>query len=318
MAILQILAAIIYPILIWAALRHLEPRSIALSLLALVALRVALLGPTRLVRYARATWAPIAAAGTVAVVAAGTNSELVLLLGPSLISFALLAAFAVSLAGQPLVERLARVQAPALSVAEVAYCRRVTQVWCAFLLGNGLVALALALRGDLESWAAYTGLGAYALIGLLFAGEYLYRHWRFRRYLGGPFDALLERVFPPRPRWQMSPELIAERVADGRWERELRVPETLACWPGHFESFPLVPGVVQIAWVMALIEERLGRPAAVSSLESLKFRRPLRAGQHVTLELVRAPAARAFAFRLFAGKEVFASGSIVMSGEATS
>jgi len=120
---------------------------------------------------------------------------------------------------------------------------------------------------------------------------------------------------PPRQRAGLAPELLGRRVADGHWERDLRIPETLACWPGHFDSFPLVPGVVQLGWVIALIEEWLGRPAAVAALESLKFRRPLRAGQEVTLHVALDQASQAFAFRFLAGEEVFASGSILVAGE---
>jgi hypothetical protein len=34
-------------------------------------------------------------------------------------------------------------------------------------------------------------------MGTLFAIEFLYRTWRFRRYVGGPLNPLLERLFPP-------------------------------------------------------------------------------------------------------------------------
>src|SRR5262245_21174382 len=132
MALLQILAGIGYPLLIWAALRHLEPRAIALAILGLVGLRALLLGRERLAKYARATWAPVAAVAVVSGSAAAANSARTLLLGPSLVSFALLAVFAGSLRGEPIIERFARVQAPLLSAAEVAYCRRVTLLWCGF------------------------------------------------------------------------------------------------------------------------------------------------------------------------------------------
>ena len=56
-----------------------------------------------------------------------------------------------------------------------------------------------SLAASLEVWTLYTGLVSYLLIGTLFAIEFVYRHWRFRRYLGAPTDALLRRIFPPRP-----------------------------------------------------------------------------------------------------------------------
>jgi uncharacterized membrane protein len=59
-------------------------------------------------------------------------------------------------------------------------------VWCAFFVANGAVAAALALSGRRELWAAYTGVVAYLLMGLLFAGEYLVRR---RKFAAGPEGA---------------------------------------------------------------------------------------------------------------------------------
>lgn len=97
-----------------------------------------------------------------------------------------------------MVERFARLQVPDLPEAEVAYTRSVTRVWCVFFVINGSIALVLALMDDIEAWALFTGLISYLLIGALFAVEYVYRHWKFRRYRGGFADPLLKRVFPPR------------------------------------------------------------------------------------------------------------------------
>jgi uncharacterized membrane protein len=74
----------------------------------------------------------------------------------------------------------------------------VTAVWCAFFVANGAISLELALAGSRASWALYTGVIAYVCLGALFAAEYVYRHWRFRRYVGAPTDTLLRRFFPPR------------------------------------------------------------------------------------------------------------------------
>jgi hypothetical protein len=56
----------------------------------------------------------------------------------------------------------------------------------------------LALSGDLAIWTLYTGIVSYLLLGTLFACEYVYRHWRFRRYVGAPTDVVLKWFFPPR------------------------------------------------------------------------------------------------------------------------
>ena len=74
-----------------------------------------------------------------------------------------------------MIERLARLQEPDLPAAGVAYTRRVTQVWCGFFIVNGSVSLLTALFASDAGWALYNGVISYALMGLLFVGEWLIR-----------------------------------------------------------------------------------------------------------------------------------------------
>jgi len=150
--------------------------------------------------YARALGLPMLAVAGAGVVSLLWNDPLALLATPALASFALLGAFAGSLRGESVVERLARARMVTLCEEEVLYCRRVTVVWCAFFLGNGALALWLALAATRAEWALYTGLVSYLLVGTLYSAEFVYRQWRFRRYLGAPSDALFRRIFPPRLR----------------------------------------------------------------------------------------------------------------------
>jgi uncharacterized membrane protein len=100
-----------------------------------------------------------------------------LLWTPVLINAGLLATFASSLRGTPMVERFARAAGASMSAARIRYCRTVTRVWCAFFVANGAIAAAIAGCGSLEWWALYNGGIAYALMALLFAGELLARRW---------------------------------------------------------------------------------------------------------------------------------------------
>ena len=95
---------------------------------------------------------------------------------PVIVSAVFFAAFFRSLyAPQTIVEKMARIRNPGLGPEGVAYTRKVTKLWCGFMVLNGSLALALALFASTEAWALYTGLIAYALMGLLFAGEWLVR-----------------------------------------------------------------------------------------------------------------------------------------------
>ena len=95
---------------------------------------------------------------------------------PVLVNLMMLAVFGGSLfAGQTVIERLARLQQPDLPEKAVRYTRRVTQVWCVFFIINGTLAALLVRLGRYDWWAVYTGVIAYVLMGILFAGEWLYR-----------------------------------------------------------------------------------------------------------------------------------------------
>jgi uncharacterized membrane protein len=198
-SILQVVLGIAYPVVIFFALARLEPREVGLVVLALAALRLLTARFGAAVAFVKEVWVPAAAVGLVALGTAIWNDPTGLLLAPTLINAALLATFGASLWGErPIVERFARLQVEDLSPAEVRYCRSVTWIWCAFFVANGGTALYLALAGDVQAWTVFTGFVSYVLIGLLFAGEYVYRHWRFRRYLGGVADPILKWCFPPR------------------------------------------------------------------------------------------------------------------------
>lgn len=95
---------------------------------------------------------------------------------PVLVNLMMLAVFGGSLfAGQTVIEKLARLQQPDLPEKAVRYTRRVTQVWCVFFIINGTLAALLVRLGRYDWWAVYTGVIAYVLMGILFAGEWLYR-----------------------------------------------------------------------------------------------------------------------------------------------
>lgn len=199
MRVLRGLLVVGYPLLVYAGLRFLPPRQLALGLAAIFVLRAV----TRWRRPDRETLRSLAipALLLVGVVAAASwwNDARFLLMVPVLVNLALLLAFGRTLVGSgpPLVETFARLQDGDLSPEEVAYCRSVTRVWCVFFLANAAVTLWLALRADTGLWALYTGAVAYLLAGLLFSIEFTVRAVRFRRYQGALVEPLFRRLFPP-------------------------------------------------------------------------------------------------------------------------
>ncbi|MBS7662292.1 hypothetical protein I0D00_10130 [Pseudomonas lalucatii] len=173
--LLLVIAGLAYPFAVYFGIERLPPQAFA-ALLGGLWLGRLLLGEQR----PGSRWMALAALAFCLLL--GLAGEPALLRWyPVLLSALLLGLFGLSLRfGPPLVERLARLREPQLPEVAVGYTRKVTQVWALFFLANGLVAAALTLWAPLAWWTLYNGLIAYALMGLLFAGEWLLRQ-RVRR-----------------------------------------------------------------------------------------------------------------------------------------
>jgi uncharacterized membrane protein len=159
-----------YPALIYFGHGRIPAYLLALLLVLLVWMRRSLAFGVR-----RNAW--IGAGGiALAALALGTDHPLPLKLYPVVVNGGLLAVFALSLRYPPtIVERLARLGYPALSPRAVAYTHRVTAAWSVFFAVNALTALWTAVWASERVWFYYNGVIAYALAGLMFAGEWLVR-----------------------------------------------------------------------------------------------------------------------------------------------
>jgi len=167
-----------YPIMVYLGLRFFEARFVA-PVLVLVALGRWLMSKRAEGAGPQMPQAKIViGASIVLALATGlTNSQIYLEYYPLFMNIAMFALFFGSLLRPPsVVEQIARVSDPDLPERAVAYTRKVTMVWCAFFVFNGSMALSTVLFGDLAIWAFYNGFVSYALMALLFAGEYLLRH----------------------------------------------------------------------------------------------------------------------------------------------
>jgi len=139
------------------------------------------------------------------------------------------------------------------------------------------------------------------------------RRWEFPVALpcnaqGKSTEAMLRELFRrsiPAVRWLEADDTSATA--------ELDIAEDLAIFDGHFPGAPIVPGVAQVDWVMALAPQRLAVPARhrFARLDVLKFQAVIRPGATVRLALAWQPSACALAFRLTSDAGSHASGKIV-------
>lgn len=200
MRVVRGLLAVAYPFLIFAGLRWLEPRWLALLLGITVSLRAMMSWHRPSADELRRLIVPALLMVAVLGLSVISNDARYLLFVPFLMNAALLVAFGRSLrTGPPLVETFARMRERKISDAHVRYCRSVTFVWCVFFVANGAVCLWLAIEADLWMWALYTGFISYMLMGLLFSAEFVVRSWRFQSFQGTLVEPLFRRLFPQGP-----------------------------------------------------------------------------------------------------------------------
>lgn len=133
------------------------------------------------------------------------------------------------------------------------------------------------------------------------------RYWRFVDALPcnaqGKLDRrLINRLFTDlddakAPRW------LGEHCPDPlSCVLTLEVPERLVYLEGHFEEYPLVPGVVMIQWAIQFANMNFGESREFQGIERLKFQRVLRPGVRFTLHLTNRDDGVAFAIDSHEGR----------------
>jgi uncharacterized membrane protein len=191
--------AVAYPVLVHLAVLWPRPW---LEWLALAALSALVLYPAL---RARRPWAWVVLAACL--VASGLivhwqGARWILLVPPIAIPLSLLIVFASSLrpGQQPLVTRFALMARGSLPPELITYTRQVTILWVVVLAGLTLSAILLTLFAAREVWSLATNFVHYLVIGAVFAGEYLFRRWRFRHLEHPGFFAYLRQLKPVRLR----------------------------------------------------------------------------------------------------------------------
>lgn len=114
------------------------------------------------------------------------------------------------------------------------------------------------------------------------------RRWRLLRQL--PFNsqgklpqAQVESLLQaPRPK---VPEIVSQGQEGDEWHLQLTVPVDLAFFSGHFPTAPVLPGVVQVDWALALGQQALPLPPRFAGMEVLKFQQLVRPGEPLALTL---------------------------------
>ncbi|MFL9923328.1 AMP-binding protein [Herbaspirillum lusitanum] len=91
----------------------------------------------------------------------------------------------------------------------------------------------------------------------------------------------------------------------------LQIPPDLLYFEGHFPQAPILPGVVQVNWALALGRSFFTLPPRFLAIQALKFQRVVVPGAEVTLDLQHDAAKHALVFRLHSEAGQHASGRVL-------
>jgi 3-hydroxymyristoyl/3-hydroxydecanoyl-(acyl carrier protein) dehydratase len=144
--------------------------------------------------------------------------------------------------------------------------------------------------------------------------EVLPRSWRFIDPWpvttdGKTPEALLRERFDRR-----NPEYRVLEQRAGACVVELWVSPTVPFFAGHFVGQPILPGVVQIDWLVWLCHAVLGIEAGFAGLEGVKFRRVISPDSRLRVSLQHDAASRRTSYEIMRAEQTCASGHIRWDG----
>ncbi|HEU4340784.1 MAG TPA: AMP-binding protein [Candidatus Binatia bacterium] len=96
---------------------------------------------------------------------------------------------------------------------------------------------------------------------------------------------------------------------------ELTAPRDLLYFEGHFASVPILPGVVQLDWVIFYGRQCFDLPPVFRGLHALKFHRVIPPESPFTLELVHEPAKSCLSFNITSPAGHHASGRVLFGAD---
>ena len=81
-----------------------------------------------------------------------------------------------------------------------------------------------------------------------------------------------------------------ETLANNEWRIHFMLATDLACFEGHFDAHPVLPGVVQIDWAVRFAEQLLQQPLFFAGMRNIKFMQIIKPNVPLNLLLEYLPA----------------------------
>lgn len=161
------------------------------------------------------------------------------------------------------------------------------------------------------------------ILSLYFDAVLIPRKWRFVDAIptnaqGKRLPFVLKKLFEAQENPTLGPVrqpvILQQHIAEDRAEFVLNIPQDLAYFNGHFNTMPILPGVVQLHWAVALAKKTFGLEGHVVQGNQIKFTNVIRPHDDVTLilEYNREKSSISYAYKK---DSVYSSGRLNFSKE---
>lgn len=139
------------------------------------------------------------------------------------------------------------------------------------------------------------------------------RQWRLVQEIplnqtGKKVASHLNKFFTPIINHQ--PITIQEEISSNQVKCQLYISADLLYFQGHFEGFPVIPGVAQINWAVAYSKTYFGVQGKFYQMANIKFKKVIRPGTILQLLLNHDPVKNTITFNFQNDTEAFSSGVI--------
>lgn len=139
------------------------------------------------------------------------------------------------------------------------------------------------------------------------------RHWRLVNEIpvnlqGKKVAVELNKLFAPAD--QKQPLILHTEKTATNITLQLYIPVDLFYFQGHFDSFPIVPGVAQIHWAVEKAKENFYIPGNFYQMMNIKFKKVIRPGSLLRLILQRDVVKNSVTFSFESNEIIYSSGII--------